>query len=97
MAVCVMHGTPVLVAACACWVQSSKGIWTLIVPYTRRLIYESQTREEAIPAIKNSSTKGACIWKAGHTQGNHNARKISRGLPPLHPNPTEIIKAKTQP
>ena len=38
MIVCVLRGTPVLGATCACQEWSSKGIWTLTVPHTRRLI-----------------------------------------------------------
>ena len=34
----VLRSTPVLGAACACWEWSSKGIWILEVPYTKRLI-----------------------------------------------------------
>ena len=38
MIVCILHSTPVLAATRACWERSSKGMWTLTVPYTGRLV-----------------------------------------------------------
>ena len=38
MIICVLHGTLVLGATCAYWERSSKDIWTLTDPHTRRLI-----------------------------------------------------------
>ena len=54
MIVCVLRGIPVLGAMCACQEWSSKGIWTLIVPYTRRLIQEGQTRKKVHTNNKKS-------------------------------------------